>query len=95
MPKPTPEDLANRFAYHAPTGGKVNKHADIRKECHDLAIKIAIMVPPGREQATAITKIEEAMMWANAGIARHAEVGAEPEQVDTAAAPLIPDPARN
>lgn len=93
MPKPTPEDLANRFAYHAPTGGKKEKHEAVRKECHDLAIRIAVMVPPGREQATAITKLEEVMMWANAGIARNAEVGgAEPEQVDTAAAPFTSTP---
>lgn len=28
------------------------------------------LVPDGREKATAITKLEEFMMWANAGIAR-------------------------
>lgn len=71
---PTPEDLANRFAYHAPTGGKKEKHEAIRNDCHELAKKIAASVPEGREQATAITKLEEAMMWANAGIARKPEV---------------------
>jgi hypothetical protein len=27
-------------------------------------------IPPGREQALFVTKLEEAMMWANAAIAR-------------------------
>jgi hypothetical protein len=86
MPGITPHDLANRFAYHAPTGGKVKKHEGIRTECHELAKKIVAVVPPGREQAQAITKLEEVMVWANAGIARNPEVE-EPAQVDTAAAP--------
>jgi hypothetical protein len=28
------------------------------------------LVPPGREQSLAFTALEEAMFWANAGIAR-------------------------
>lgn len=68
------KDLENRFAYHAPTGGKAKKHGDLRADCHELAKKIVAVVPPGREQATAITKLEEVMMWANAGIARNEEV---------------------
>lgn len=68
------KDLENRFAYHAPTGGKAKKHGDLRADCHELAKKIVAVVPPGREQATALTKLEEVMMWANAGIARNPEV---------------------
>lgn len=70
----SPEDLSNRFAYHSPTGGKAAKHGAMREKCHQLAAELTATVPPGRELSTAITKLEEVMMWANAGIARHAEV---------------------
>ncbi len=69
------KDLDNRFAYHAPTGGKAAKHGALRADCLELAKKICAVVPPGREQALALTKLEEVMMWANAGIARNPEVG--------------------
>jgi hypothetical protein len=42
----------------------------IRDSAKYLAGIIKDVVPEGREQALAITKLEEAVMWANAGIAR-------------------------
>jgi len=66
------EDLNVRFNYHPPSSDRVaTTHEFIRQKCHDLANTILLDVPAGREQALALTKIEEAMMWANAGIARH------------------------
>lgn len=67
-------DLLNRFAHHAPTGGKADKHMHVRAHIGGVAEEICRLVPPGREQAIALTKLEEAMMWANAGIARNPEV---------------------
>lgn len=65
------QELGHRFAFHpADTEGKRQAHAAVRGECLDLATFIQTIVPKGREQSLAITKIEEAMMWANAGIAR-------------------------
>jgi hypothetical protein len=64
------DDLENRFKFH-PADASINaQHMLIRGSCRALADMIVKNVPPGREQALAITKIEEAMMWANAGIAR-------------------------
>ncbi|NUQ88297.1 MAG: hypothetical protein HOQ43_07525 [Glycomyces artemisiae] len=66
-----PEDLAHRFTHHAPaTQERANAHATVRGACAGLAATIVDHCPPGREQALALTKIEEAMFWANAAIAR-------------------------
>lgn len=65
------EDLDNRFDFHAAsTEEKRNEHTSVRQACKQLAFALNTMVPEGRELALAITKLEECMMWANAGIAR-------------------------
>ena len=48
---------------------------DSRDKAKELALLIDEVLPvtAGREKATAITKCEEAMMWACAGICRHPE----------------------
>lgn len=66
-----PVDLDNRFAYHPATETTGPLHAEVREECRALAGFLASTIPPGRELSLAITAIEEAMMWANAGIARN------------------------
>ncbi|WP_445396463.1 Acb2/Tad1 domain-containing protein [Streptomyces sp. LE64] len=63
-------DLAHRFTHHPPTGDRAATHATLRGACHGLAATVMDLCPPGREQALALTKIEEAMFWATAGIAR-------------------------
>ena len=70
----TQADLDNRFAYHKPReDSTAHRHESIRFICREAAKAILSMVPAGREQALAITKLEEAMMWANAAIARKGE----------------------
>lgn len=68
---PTSDDLENRFAFH-PAVDEATKtaHADVRDACLYLAYQINELVPDGREKSTAITNLEQVMMWANAGIAR-------------------------
>lgn len=67
-------DIENRFAYHAPKDEATkDKHSYIRALCLDVAYEINDACPEGREKSTAITKMEEAMMWANAAIARAPE----------------------
>ncbi|WP_032380945.1 Acb2/Tad1 domain-containing protein [Rhodococcoides fascians] len=66
-------DLNNRFDFHpAGTTERATAHESVREGCKALAEFIDARVPNGREKAHAITKIEEAMFWANAGIARKA-----------------------
>jgi hypothetical protein len=67
----SPEDLTRRFTHHPPrTPTVANHHATVRGACAGLAATIVDHCPPCREQALALTKIEEAMFWANAAIAR-------------------------
>lgn len=69
MPIPD-SDLENRFTYHHPKGFQPDKYAQIRLAAKSFAKLINAVCPDGREQSLAITKTEEAMMWANAAIAR-------------------------
>ena len=65
-------DLDLRFDYHPPRSDEVREsHGLVRAMSQNLAQFLAAVVPAGREQALALTACEEAMMWANAGIARH------------------------
>ncbi|MGN0095029.1 MAG: hypothetical protein ACI38U_03095 [Corynebacterium sp.] len=67
-------DLDNRFAFHpATTQEKRDEHTSMRQACHRAAQTINEKAPESREKSLAITKLEEAMMWANAAIARHKE----------------------
>lgn len=66
-----PADIVNRFMFHTPsTPERTHAHATVRGACAGLAAQIADLCPDGREQALAITKLEEVMFWANAAIAR-------------------------
>lgn len=68
----TEENLNKRFDYHKPGDQQtVVKHEAVRQVCKELAAHVVDLVPAGREQSFALTHIEEAMMWANAGIARN------------------------
>lgn len=67
------------FDYHAPPDQETkDRHAMIRGTFRDLAMVVVTMTPPSREQSLAITKLEEAMMWANAAIARNHSAAVTP-----------------
>lgn len=66
-------DIENRFTYHPPSEERVVKHIQIREHGKAIVELLNEMVPDGREKSLAITKIEEAIMWANAGLARSPE----------------------
>lgn len=68
--------LDNNFKYHAPTQEKIAKHELVRSTFQDAAEGMKITLPQGREAAIVQTKIEEAMFWANAAIARELEIPA-------------------
>lgn len=61
---------ANRFAYHPPVNDTVKlAHESVRAKCLELAQFLTTVVPAGRHRSLTITAMQEAMMWANAGIA--------------------------
>lgn len=66
------EELTNRFKYHPPPNEDVARlHQQVRSVFQSDAYWLNEVLPEGREKSLAITKIEEAMMWANAAIARN------------------------
>jgi len=71
--KPLNQDIENRFTYHAPNAEQIKKYPLIRDEAKYLAYLIEENVPNGREKSLAMTKLEEVVMWANAGISRCGE----------------------
>lgn len=64
-------DLVNRFRFHPATERTGPLHNSVREKCWDLAQELNSLVPEGREKALMVTKLEEVMFWANAGIARN------------------------
>ena len=64
-------DLQNRFTHHPPPSKEiVHQYKRIREVGLKMAALVLQFSPEGREQSLAITKIEEAVFWANASIAR-------------------------
>jgi hypothetical protein len=65
------EDIENRFKFHpADTPERISAHELVRNTMWNAAEYVNENVPDGREKSLAITALEDAMMWANAGIAR-------------------------
>ena len=65
------EELGKRFTYHAPKIGQPAKYETLRAEVRAVAEIIDNLCPDSREKSLAITKLEEAVFWCNASIARH------------------------
>lgn len=63
------ERINNSFTYHAPKDDQPARYEILRGTARELAILILETVPEGRERSSAITKLEESIMWANKGIA--------------------------
>ncbi|QZE10791.1 hypothetical protein SEA_CHISANAKITSUNE_20 [Gordonia phage ChisanaKitsune] len=64
-------ELYNRFTYHPPTEEQVRAYERIREEALAFALLLNIYCPESREKSTALTKLDECVMHANASIARH------------------------
>lgn len=66
-------DIESRFNHPAPSPERVKVHESVRASARTLAHHWNGQLPEGREKSTAMTKLEEAMFWANAAIARSGE----------------------
>jgi hypothetical protein len=64
------QTIDNNFKYHAPKDGQPEVYQQIRDKAKELVILINSVSPECREKSLAITNIEQAVFWANAGIAR-------------------------
>ena len=64
------DELETRFTYHPPQVGHLGRYAAIRVGALAFAKLIVDTTPESREQALALTALEEAMLWANSAIVR-------------------------
>lgn len=63
--------LQNRFTYHKPIADQPKRYELLRAKAKEFAELIARHTPESREQALALTNLEQACFWANAAIARN------------------------
>lgn len=63
--------IKNNFSYHPPKGDQQVRYETIRTAARELATTIDCLVPDSREKSLAMTNLEQAVMWANAAIARN------------------------
>lgn len=63
--------LEKDFTYHPPKPDQVPRYNEIRDFAGTFAKIIILKCPPTRERSLALTHLEEAVMWANASIARN------------------------
>lgn len=63
-------ELKTRFTYHTPKEDQVPRYNELRETVFALAMGLSQTCPKSRELSLALTKLEEAVMWANAAIAR-------------------------
>lgn len=65
------QDVKKRFSHHPPKGDQAVRYSLIRANVREVANFINETCPDSREKSLAITHLEEAVMWANAAIARN------------------------
>ncbi len=63
------DEVIDRFAYHPATPVTGPLHDETRTLFQGVAAYLLETVPAGRHQSLALTALQEAMMWSNAGIA--------------------------
>lgn len=65
----TQQQIDNIFRYHSPRGDQPRRYQDIREAARIFATLIFSHTPSSAEQTTAIRKLQECVMFANAAIA--------------------------
>jgi hypothetical protein len=61
--------ISSQFTHHPPFGDQAERYVTIREWGRETALAIIKMCPSSRERDTAIERLREAIMWANASIA--------------------------
>jgi len=64
-------EFEKRFTYHSPKADQPARYQELREAAKSFALLIAKNSPQSREQALALTNLEQACFWANAAIARN------------------------
>jgi len=64
------EGLRGRFSAYQPDEDAESCHEAVRDAGYAMTVKVLQVAPDSRERSLALTKIEEAVFWANAAIAR-------------------------
>lgn len=65
------DDLKRRFTYHPPVDDQPARYEALRAKALELAELVNELCPDSREKSLAVTSLEQAVMWANASIARN------------------------
>lgn len=65
------ERIAQAFTYHPPKNDQNKRYMEIRGLGKAMAESVLECCPPSRERSLAMTYVEQAIMWANAAIARN------------------------
>lgn len=72
IPMPADNEKINKaFTYHPPQGNQADQYIEIRARAKVLAEVLTTFCPASRELSLALTNLEQAVMWANAAIARN------------------------
>jgi hypothetical protein len=57
------------YTYHVPKGTQQDRYVALRGAARAFAELIVASTPQSREQAVALTNVQQSVMWANAAIA--------------------------
>jgi hypothetical protein len=63
------ERVHQQFDYHPPTGNQAERYMNLRFHGRIMAAQIMDLCPGSAERSTALRKLREVVMWANASIA--------------------------
>jgi uncharacterized membrane protein len=65
------EYLDRSFVYHVPKDDQTERYQALRAKARELAYLVIHSCPSSRETSLALTNLEQAILWANAAIARN------------------------
>lgn len=65
------DELGRRFRSYVPGEVRAEQHRQVRDLCLKTAEALDALIPDSREKSLVMTRLEEVMFWANAGIARN------------------------